>query len=153
LSLYVSSGSYCVFLWTQLTSGCNSYVRAVVAEWQTQCSGVPIRQLTSPRLVKCPAFEGTRGFVTLFTEVHHLPLSWARWSHSGPSYPVSLRSIVKYPIYAKVFQVVSCVKVFRLKILFTYFPKIRDPPQYSKRQEGDMEQAPYWGRTNIRTTV
>jgi len=39
-------------------------------------------------------------FITIFTRAYHWSLSWARWNHSIPTYPISLRSIWCYlPIY------------------------------------------------------
>jgi hypothetical protein len=49
----------------------------------------PLEKLTFTQLVKCPAFCGTRWFITMFTTVHHWSLSWARWIQSTPSHPIS----------------------------------------------------------------
>jgi len=40
------------------------------------------------------ASYGIRRFITVFTTARHWPLSWASWTQSTPSYPVSLRSIL-----------------------------------------------------------
>jgi len=63
-------------------------------------------------LKKFPAFYGTRMFITAFTSARHLSLSWARSIQSIPLHPTSCRSIlILFPIYAWVFQVVSCPQV------------------------------------------
>jgi hypothetical protein len=41
-----------------------------------------------------PYFCITRGFITLFTTARHWILSWAIWTQSTPSHPVSLKSVV-----------------------------------------------------------
>jgi len=38
--------------------------------------------------------HGTRRFITVFTRARHYSLSWARWTQSTPSYPISPRSIL-----------------------------------------------------------
>jgi hypothetical protein len=43
------------------------------------------------RLRNC---NGARRFITVFTTAHHWFLSWARWIHSTPSHPISLRPIL-----------------------------------------------------------
>jgi hypothetical protein len=40
-----------------------------------------------------PGFYGTRKFITVFTRALRWFLSWARWIHSIPPYPISLISI------------------------------------------------------------
>jgi hypothetical protein len=50
---------------------------------------------TGSQLVKkFPAFYGTRRFITAFTGVCHLPLSWASSIESIPPHPTSWRSIL-----------------------------------------------------------
>ena len=52
-------------------------------------------QLTGLHLVKkFPAFHGTRRFITSFTSVRHLSLSWARPIQSTYPHPTSWRSIL-----------------------------------------------------------
>ena len=53
------------------------------------------RQLTGLQLVKkFPTFHGTRRFITAFTSVRHLSLSWARPIQSIYPHPTSWRSIL-----------------------------------------------------------
>jgi hypothetical protein len=58
-------------------------------------NGVLPEKLTGPHLLKkFPAFYGTRRFITVFTRVRHLCLSWARSFLSIASYLTSWRSIL-----------------------------------------------------------
>ena len=58
------------------------------------CSRVLLEQLTGSQLVKnSPASYGTRTFITAFTSVRHLSLSWASSIQSMP-HPSSWRSIL-----------------------------------------------------------
>jgi len=66
-----------------------SYTCLLLTPW----SRVLLEKLTSSHLLKkFPAFYGTRRFVTTFTSVHHLSLSWASLIQSIPPH----RNIVKY---------------------------------------------------------
>ena len=61
----------------------------------TPCSTVLLEKLTDSQLVnKFPTFYGTRRFITAFTSVRHLSLSWASSIQSTPPYPTSWRSIL-----------------------------------------------------------
>jgi len=54
-----------------------------------------LEKLTVSQLVnKFPAFYGTRRFITAFTSVRHLSLSWTRSFHSILPHPISWRSIL-----------------------------------------------------------
>ena len=56
---------------------------------------VLLEQLTGLQLVKkFPAFHGTRRFITAFTSVHHLYLSWANPIQSIYPHPTSWRSFL-----------------------------------------------------------
>ena len=56
---------------------------------------VLLEKLTGLQLVKkFPAFHGTRRFITAFTSVHHLSLSWASPIQSIYPHPTSWRSIL-----------------------------------------------------------
>ena len=56
---------------------------------------VLLEKLAGLQLVKkFPASDGTRRFITAFTSVHHLSLSWARPIQSTDPYPTSWRSIL-----------------------------------------------------------
>ena len=56
---------------------------------------VLLEKLTGLQLVKTfPAFHGTRRFITAFTSVCHLALSWASPKQSIYPHPTSWRSIV-----------------------------------------------------------
>ena len=62
----------------------------------TQWCRVLLEKLTSLQLVKkLPAFHGTRRFITAFTIVRHLSLSWASPIQSIYQHPTSWRSILK----------------------------------------------------------
>jgi len=50
--------------------------------------------IVSQLVKKFPAFYGTPRFITVFITTSHWSLSWARWIHSTPSNPISLRSIL-----------------------------------------------------------
>ena len=64
---------------------------SVVTPW----SRVLLEELTDSQLVnKIPTFYGTPRFNTAFTSALHLSLSWARWTQSMPSHPISWRSIL-----------------------------------------------------------
>jgi len=59
-----------------------------------QCT-VLLEKLTGSRLVKkFPAFYGTRRFITSFTSVRQMSLSWASSIQSVPSHPTSWRPIL-----------------------------------------------------------
>jgi hypothetical protein len=54
-----------------------------------------LESLTVTQLVnKFSALYRAIRFITVFTTGHHWSLSWARWTQSTPSYPVSLRRIL-----------------------------------------------------------
>ena len=56
---------------------------------------VLLEKLTGLQLVKkFPAFHGTRRFITTFTSVRHLSLSWPRSVQSIYPHPTSWRSIL-----------------------------------------------------------
>ena len=56
---------------------------------------VLLEKLTGLQLVnKFPAFYGTRRFITAFTSVRHLSLTWARTIKSTYPHPTSWRSIL-----------------------------------------------------------
>jgi len=58
-------------------------------------SSVLQEKLTVAKLVKkCPAFYGTRRFITMFTLACHWSLSWTRWIQSTTFYPTSPRCIL-----------------------------------------------------------
>ena len=60
----------------------------------TAWSSVVLEKLTSSQLVKkFRALYGTRRFITTFTSVRHLPLSWARSILSIPQHPTSWESM------------------------------------------------------------
>jgi len=56
------------------------YLIYLLTYFFTPWSRVLLEKLTGPQLVKFPAFCGTRRFITAFTSVRHLSLSWARSS-------------------------------------------------------------------------
>jgi hypothetical protein len=61
----------------------------------TPWSRVLPEKLKRPKLLKkFPAFYGTRKFITVFTAVQHLSLSWARLIQSMPPHPTSRRFIL-----------------------------------------------------------
>jgi len=63
--------------------------------WLTEWSRVLLEKLTGSQLVqKFAAFYGTRRFITAFTSVRHLSLSWASSIQSIPSHPTSWISIL-----------------------------------------------------------
>jgi len=54
-----------------------------------------LEKLTVAQLVKrVPTFDGTQGFITVFTTAHHCFLSWDRCIQSTPTHPISLRSVL-----------------------------------------------------------
>ena len=71
----------------------------ICKDWRTYYLLIPwsialLEKLTGSQLVKkCPAFYGTRRFITKFTNNHHLSLSWVRSIQSIPPHPTSRRSI------------------------------------------------------------
>jgi hypothetical protein len=61
----------------------------------TPWSRVLPEKLKRPELLKqFPAFYTTRRFITVFTRVRHLSISWARLIQSMPPHPTSRRSIL-----------------------------------------------------------
>ena len=61
----------------------------------TPCSRVRFEKLIGYQPVKkFPTFYGTRSFITAFTSVRHLSLSWASSIQSTPSHSTSWRSIL-----------------------------------------------------------
>ena len=70
---------------------CNSNVTDLPTPW---CR-VLLEKLTGLKLIKkFPAFHGTRRFITAFTSVRHLSLSWASPIQSIYPHPTSWRSIL-----------------------------------------------------------
>ena len=75
-------------------------VRINVTVWPntyllTPCSRALLEKLTGFQLVKkFPAFYGTRSFITAFTSVRHLSLSWASSFQSIPPHHTAWRSIL-----------------------------------------------------------
>ena len=56
---------------------------------------VLLQKLTGLQLVKkIPTFHGTRKFITAFTSIHHLSLSWASRVQSIYPHPTSWRSVL-----------------------------------------------------------
>ena len=73
-----------------------------------------LEKLTVSQLVKKrTVFYGIRRFITVFTRVGYLSVSWARWIQSTPCHPSSLglfcfTSVIFYQtIYSEVFQAAS----------------------------------------------
>jgi len=61
----------------------------------TPCSKVHPVKATAPQLDKTgQSFYAIDRFTAVFTKVHHLPLSWARWMQSTISNAISLRSLL-----------------------------------------------------------
>ena len=61
----------------------------------TPWSRVLLEKLSGLKLVKkFPAFYGTQKFITTFTNVHHLSLSWVSSIHSIPPHPTSWKPIL-----------------------------------------------------------
>jgi hypothetical protein len=55
-----------------------------------------LENLTVSQLVKkLPIFYGMTSFITVLTKALHQSLSCIRWIQSTPSYPISIRSIIK----------------------------------------------------------
>ena len=74
-----------------LTVTCTTSAKHLLTPW---CR-VLLEQLTDLQLVKMfPAFHGTRRFITAFTSVRHLSLSWARPIQSTCPHPTSWRSFL-----------------------------------------------------------
>ena len=68
----------------------------------TPCCRVLLEKLTGLQLVKkFPAHHGTRRFITAFTTVRHLSLSWARPIQSIYPHPTSWRSILILSTYLR----------------------------------------------------
>jgi len=108
---YYTPPSYCFFLRGykylpqhrvfEHPKPCCSHVRTTVpyiyiyTYLLTQWSRVLFEKLTGLQLVKkFPACYGTWRFITSFTSVRHLSLSWASLIQSKPSHPTSWRSIL-----------------------------------------------------------
>ena len=71
------------------------HLNRIICNLLTPYSRVLLEKLTGWQLVKkFPAFYGTRRFITAFTSVHHLSLSWASSIQSIPPNPTSWRSIL-----------------------------------------------------------
>jgi len=70
-------------------------IRSFKKELLTPWSRVLLEKLTGFQPVKkFPAFHGTWRFITTFTSVHHLSVSWASSIQSIPPHPTSWRSIL-----------------------------------------------------------
>jgi hypothetical protein len=83
------SQDFCLHAITSSTTRCTIYY--LLTPW---CR-VLLEQLTSLQLVKkFPAFHGTRRFITAFTRVRHLSLSWASLIQSTYPQPTSWRFIL-----------------------------------------------------------
>ena len=64
----------------------------------TPCSRVLLAKLTGSQLVeKSPTFYGTRKFITAFTSARHLPLSWATYIQSHPTFWISILILSFHP--------------------------------------------------------
>jgi len=72
---------YITFTWWRQVkefSKTSAYQVHLLIYWLTSCNRVFLEKLTVSRPVKkFPAFYGTRRFITAFTSVRHLSLSWA----------------------------------------------------------------------------
>jgi len=79
-------------------------IKETITYFLTPRCRVLLEKLTGLQLItKCPAFHGTRRFITALTSVRHLPLSWASPIQSIYPHPTSWRSVPNYsPIYAYV---------------------------------------------------
>ena len=74
-----------------LTAAADYTYSYLLTPWCT----VPLEKPTGLQLVKkFPAFHGTRSFITAFTSVRHLSLSWASPIQSIYPHPTSWRSIL-----------------------------------------------------------
>jgi hypothetical protein len=78
----------------------------IILEWilekLTPCNRVLLEKLIFTKLVKkFPTMFGTRRFFTVFTRACHCSLSWARWIHSTPSHPTSLRPDLIFTAYLR----------------------------------------------------
>ena len=74
---------------------CNCVFVTLITYLPTKWSTVLPEKLTGSQLVKkFPVFYGTRRFITAFTCVRHLSLSWASSIQSTPRHPTPWRSIL-----------------------------------------------------------
>ena len=76
--------------WLLINANSHAYACCLI----TPCSRVLLEKLTGSQLVKKFPFYGTRRFITAFTIVRHLSLSWARTIQSMPPHPTSWRFIL-----------------------------------------------------------
>ena len=113
-------GFFFLFTLTAYSLLCKVYKTTLLTPW----SKVLLEKLTGFQIVKkFPAFNGNRRFITAFTSVHHLSLSWASSNLSIPPHHTSWRSIlILSPIYAWVSQVVSFPQVSPPKPCIRLFP-------------------------------
>ena len=78
----------------------NEYVLLLLTYFLTPWCRVLLEKLIGLQLVKkFPAFHGTWRFITAFTSVHHLSLSWASPIQSIYPHPTSWRSILILSTY------------------------------------------------------
>jgi hypothetical protein len=79
-----------------LSAVASSTKRRFFPSVQVMASRVLFKKRTSPQLIKkFLLFYGTRRFITAFTRVRHLSLSWARSVQSTPLHTTAWRSILK----------------------------------------------------------
>jgi hypothetical protein len=89
-------------MWRVVRKSITSVIRSITKKKKeifpnelTSWTWVLLEKLPVVQLIKnLPTFYGTRMFITVFTQVLHWSLSWARTIQSIPPQPISLRSIL-----------------------------------------------------------
>jgi hypothetical protein len=90
--------------------------------WLTPENRVLLEKLPVPQLVKkFPAFYETHKLTTIFTTVHHLTLSWARWIQCAPNRFI-LRSIFNITLSSRPRSSKRC-----FSLAFSFQNSVRNP--------------------------
>ena len=90
------------YTFRQFTLKYNRWKKYITYSILTPWCRVLLEKLTGLQLVKkFPAFYGTRRFITEFTSVRHLSLSWASPIQSTYPHPTSWRSILVLSTYLR----------------------------------------------------
>ena len=83
--IHIRHNSNTVSMLTKAASGSKPVFTYLLNSWSTAF----LEQLTGLQIAKAfHAFYGTRRFITAFTSVRHLYLSWASWTQSKPLLPL-----------------------------------------------------------------
>jgi hypothetical protein len=102
LSLYYLMHNISVLIVTETTSASHRTCTLTQINWLFPWSSVLLGESRVTQLLRnLPTLCGTQRVITMFTKAYHWSLSWARWIHSMPPYPISLVFILILSFYLR----------------------------------------------------